>query len=186
MESVQRLSQDEFIVLLAKHERRVRGFVGTLVRQSEEIDEIVQQSCLTGWKKMQDFARVEQTLDRDFARWLCTIARFEALGFVRKHRGSRLLFDTELVSKLADVQLSDERFDERFDERREALQLCIEKLSDKQKDLVRRYYRADQSAAEIAGQDGVTRQAVFKALRLIRVALLDCVRRSMGTSGAVG
>lgn len=131
---------------------------------------------------MQDFARVEQTLDRDFARWLCTIARFEALGFVRKHRGSRLLFDTELVSKLADVQLSDER----FDERREALQLCIEKLSDKQKDLVRRYYRADQSAAEIAGQDGVTRQAVFKALRLIRVALLDCVRRSMGTSGAVG
>lgn len=182
MESAQRLSQDEFIVLLAKHERRVRGFVGTLVRQSEEIDEIVQQSCLTGWKKMQDFARVEQTLDRDFARWLCTIARFEALGFVRKHRGSRLLFDTELVSKLADVQLSDER----FDERREALQLCIEKLSDKQKDLVRRYYRADQSAAEIAGQDGVTRQAVFKALRLIRVALLDCVRRSMGTSGAVG
>jgi RNA polymerase sigma-70 factor (ECF subfamily) len=182
VESVQRLSQDEFIVLLAKHERRVRGFVGTLVRQSEEIDEIVQQSCLTGWKKMQDFARVEQTLDRDFARWLCTIARFEALGFVRKHRGSRLLFDTELVSKLADVQLSDER----FDERREALQLCIEKLSDKQKDLVRRYYRADQSAAEIAGQDGVTRQAVFKALRLIRVALLDCVRRSMGTSGAVG
>jgi RNA polymerase sigma-70 factor (ECF subfamily) len=182
VESAQRLSQDEFIVLLAKHERRVRGFVGTLVRQSEEIDEIVQQSCLTGWKKMQDFARVEQTLDRDFARWLCTIARFEALGFVRKHRGSRLLFDTELVSKLADVQLSDER----FDERREALQLCIEKLSDKQKDLVRRYYRADQSAAEIAGQDGVTRQAVFKALRLIRVALLDCVRRSMGTSGAVG
>lgn len=182
MESAQRLSQDEFIVLLAKHERRVRGFVGTLVRQPEEIDEIVQQSCLTGWKKMQDFARVEQTLDRDFARWLCTIARFEALGYVRKHRGSRLLFDTELVSKLADVQLSDER----FDERREALQLCIEKLSDKQKDLVRRYYRADQSAAEIAGQDGVTRQAVFKALRLIRVALLDCVRRSMGTSGAVG
>jgi RNA polymerase sigma-70 factor (ECF subfamily) len=182
VESAQRLSQDEFIVLLAKHERRVRGFVGTLVRRPEEIDEIVQQSCLTGWKKMQDFARVEQTLDRDFARWLCTIARFEALGFVRKHRGSRLLFDTELVSKLADVQLSDER----FDERREALQLCIEKLSDKQKDLVRRYYRADQSAAEIAGQDGVTRQAVFKALRLIRVALLDCVRRSMGTSGAVG
>jgi RNA polymerase sigma-70 factor (ECF subfamily) len=182
VESAQRLSQDEFIVLLAKHERRVRGFVGTLVRQPEEIDEIVQQSCLTGWKKLQDFARVEQTLDRDFARWLCTIARFEALGYVRKHRGSRLLFDTELVSKLADVQLSDER----FDERREALQLCIEKLSDKQKDLVRRYYRADQSAAEIAGQDGVTRQAVFKALRLIRVALLDCVRRSLGTSGAVG
>lgn len=181
MDSPGRLSQDEFIVLIARHERRVRGFVGTLVRQREDVDEIVQQSCLTAWKKLTDFVRKEPTLDRDFARWLCTIARFEALGYVRKRRGSSLLFDSELVSKLADVQLADER----LEDRREALGECIDKLAENHRDLVRRYYRAEESAAEIAAQEGVSRQAIFKRLRAIRVMLLDCVGQSIGNSGAV-
>lgn len=181
VDSAGRLSQDEFIVLIARHERRVRGFVATLVRQRDDIDEIVQQACLTAWRKLQEFTRMEDTLDRDFSRWLCTIARFEALGYVRKHRGSRLLFDSELVSKLADVQLQDEC----SEDRREALRGCLEKLTDRQRDLVRRYYRAHESAAEIASQDGVTRQAIFKRLRSIRSGLLDCVRRSLEANGVV-
>ena len=123
MDSTGRLSQDEFIVLIARHERRVRGFVATLVRKRECVDEVVQQACLTAWKKIETFVRVEGTVDRDFARWLCTIARFEALAYVRKNQGSRLLFDSELVEKLADLQLNDEK----LEDRQEALQSCIKK-----------------------------------------------------------
>lgn len=158
----------------------MRGFVATLVRQRDDIDEIVQQACLTAWKKIDEFSRKEETVDRDFARWLCTIARFVALGHVHKYRGSRLLFDSELVGKLADMQLNDER----ADDRREALQRCMEKLADKQKRLVGRYYRANESAAKIASEDGVSRQAIFKQLRAIRSTLLNCVHRSTGMNGA--
>ncbi|MCA9239092.1 MAG: sigma-70 family RNA polymerase sigma factor, partial [Planctomycetales bacterium] len=156
--------------------RRVRGFVSTLVRQHADVDEIVQQTCLTAWRKIGEFHRKEDSLANDFVRWLCTIARFEALAFVRKHHGSRLLFDSELVGKLADMQLSR---GETLDDRRRALADCIEKLPGSQKDLVRRYYRARESAAVIAKQEGVTSQAIFKRLRGIRVALLDCVGRTM-------
>lgn len=176
------LSQDDFIILISRHERRVRGFVTTLVRQRGDVDEIVQQTCLTAWRKYQEFTRKDETLDRDFVRWLCTIARFESLGFLRKNRGSKMLFDSELVGKLADLQLQDER----LEDRREALQHCIDKLAESQKELVRRYYRADESAAEIADADGVTRQAIFKRLRAIRLVLLECVRRSVEPNGAPG
>lgn len=181
MQADGKLPQDEFIVLIARHERRVRGFVSTLVRQREDVDEIVQQTFLTAWQKLAEFQSVEENLDRDFMRWVCTIARFQALGFVRKYCNSRLLFEPELVEHLAEVQLREEPL---LEKRREALSKCIEKLAASQKDLIRRYYRAAESAAEIAKQDGVTRQAIFKKLRAIRVVLHDCVGRSLRTSEA--
>ena len=183
MQADERLTQDEFVVLIARHERRVRGFVATLVRQREDIDEVVQQTFLTAWQKLTEFNRVANTLDRDFVRWVCTIARFQALGYVRKHRSSRLLFDPDLVIRLADVQLNADPLQE---DRREALAACIKKLAASQRELLRRYYRAAESAAEIAKQDGVTRQAVFKKLRTIREALHACVDRSLRAIGASG
>lgn len=162
-------------MLIARHERRVRGFVSTLLRQRDDVDEVVQLACLTAWKKHEDFTKVSETLDLDFVRWVCTIARFEALAFARKNRGSRLLFDSDLINKLADLQMQGEE----VEDRRKALRDCIEKLSDKQADLVRRYYESQESAAELAKDSGVSRQAIFKRLRAIRVVLLDCVSRSL-------
>jgi RNA polymerase sigma-70 factor (ECF subfamily) len=181
MDPNNRLSQDEFIVLITQHERRVRGFASTLVYHREDIDEVVQQTFLSAWKKIDEFKRVNETLERDFVRWICTIAKFQSLGYVRKHRGSRMLFDSELVSKLADLQLQDDVHQEN---RRLALSDCIEKLAPKQKDLVLRYYRSTESAAEIAKQDGVTPQAIFKKLRHIRETLLTCIGRSLRASEA--
>ena len=181
MGQADRLSQDEFIVLITQHERRVRGFTSTLVMHREDVDEVVQQTFLTAWKKIDEFKRVEGNLDRDFVSWICTIARFQSLGFVRKNRGSRLLFDTGVVERLADQQLQGDLLQ---DERRETLSKCIEKLGEKQKELVRLYYRADESAAEIAKQQGMTRQAIFKRLRAIRSALMQCVGRSLSANGA--
>lgn len=68
MDAARRLTQDEFIVLLSRNERRVRGFVSTLVRQQQDLDEVVQQACLTAWKKLEQFVPVEGSLDTDFSR----------------------------------------------------------------------------------------------------------------------
>lgn len=181
MHLAERLSEADFILLVTRHERRVRGFVATLVARREDVDEVVQQAFLTAWKKLDQFGRVGETLDRDFVRWLCTIARYQALGYVRRHRGAPLVYDSELVDRLADVQLSGNLL---LEERREALSNCIERLAAGHKELLRRYYRADESAAAIAEHDGVTRQAVFKRLRAIRETLLDCVKRRLRMSGA--
>lgn len=175
------LTQEKFVTLIARHERRVRGFVSTLVRYRNDIDEVVQQTFLTAWRKIGDFRCKEVSLDEDFVRWLCTIARFESLAYIRKHSNSRLFFSSELVSQLADMQMRDATL---IEDRQEALWACIEKLAPKQKDMVRRYYRVNMSAADIAEQDGVTRQAIFKMLRQIRKILARCVEKSLVSQGA--
>lgn len=100
---------------------------------------------------------------------------------MKRNRGRALLYDTELVGKLADMQLQDEQ----LDDRRDALADCVRKLPAGRQELLRRYYRGEESAARIAEQDGVTRQAIFSRLRVIRVALLDCINQSLGNLGVV-
>lgn len=181
---VDHLTEKQFVELLARHERRVRGFVASLLRYRDDVDEIVQQTFLTGWEKMGDFSVVKETLDRDFLRWICTIAKFCTLAYRRKRDNSRLIFSSDLVMELADLQLSNTTL---MEGRLEALSGCIEKLDAKQKALVRRHYTASESAesvASIAEQSGVSRQAIFKRLRHIRAALADCVDKSLGLQRA--
>lgn len=176
MDHSTRLSQEEFVVLIARHERRVRGFVATLVKQRNDIDEIVQQSFLTAWKKLRDFVRVADTLDSDFARWLCTIARFETLNFVRKNQAAGLMFSTDLVGELADAQLKEDSLDVRDD----ALHECLKKLPANHVELIRQHYSRGEAVKSIAKRRGVSPQAVYKKIRAIRMALLECIERSLG------
>ena len=81
------LPQEQFVVLIARHERRVRSFIAALVScDRDAIDEVIQSTYLVAWRKLDSFTYFDETPDEELIRWMCTIARFEVKEYSRRKR----------------------------------------------------------------------------------------------------
>ncbi|MGI9455035.1 MAG: sigma-70 family RNA polymerase sigma factor [Aeoliella sp.] len=174
------LTADDFVRLLLEHEPRVRGFVTSLMFGSGDVDDIFQSSCLAAFRKLKTFSYASDSPDEEFVRWVCTIARYEVLQVYRKRRSGRVMFNSELVAELADMQIQQS---EQMGSRAEALAECIDGLSPREQRLLRMHYGHELPVAEIAGSINRTADAVYKALERVRSRLLGCIRRKLNLEG---
>ncbi len=174
------LAAEEFVRLMLAHEHRVLGFVASLMFGSNEVDDVYQSSCLAAFRKLETFSFADDTPDEEFVRWVCTIARFEVLQVYRKSRNGRVMFNSDLVAELADMQLQQSN---QLGSRSDALAECIESLTPRDKKLLRMYYHQEIAVADIAVSIKRTTYAVYKALERVRSSLLACIRRKLGTEG---
>jgi RNA polymerase sigma factor (sigma-70 family) len=46
---------DEFVALLVRNQRQIYAFIGTLLPQQVELDDLFQQTCLLLWQKRDQF-----------------------------------------------------------------------------------------------------------------------------------
>jgi RNA polymerase sigma-70 factor (ECF subfamily) len=107
------------------------------------------------------------------------VARHEVLHHWRSRRRDRLVFSESVLSQLADmaIGLADEA-----DPRQEALEACVQSLPDRQRQLVSMFYGQQLPAEQIAASWGRTVHAVYKALKVMRRSLLDCVERRLAAA----
>jgi RNA polymerase sigma-70 factor (ECF subfamily) len=70
-----------------------------------------------------------------------------------------------------------------LDERRAALIACLEKLPPRDRDLMTRRLARGATTRSTAAQVGRSVEAVYKALAKIRLALFDCVTRTLAREG---
>src|SRR5687768_15431403 len=124
---------ESFVQVFVRHEPGLRSFIRPLVPTWDDVDEIMQQSCLVVWR---EFGKFEP--GTNFLSWACTIARFEVLKYRRARARDRHFFGVELLVLLADEGAAEAS--ERERERR-ALDACIERLPPQQRELIERCYR---------------------------------------------
>jgi RNA polymerase sigma-70 factor (ECF subfamily) len=173
------ISEEDFVALTVRHERRVRLFVTTLHPERADVDEIVQDAWLVAWKKLESFHYTGDEPDEEFVRWLCTIARFELLKYRRKN-APRLVLDEKVMDSLATLQFEDADY---FEARHNALAGCLEHLRPRDKEIIRRRYEEDISVSELASRIGRSADAVYKSLNRIRTSLLACIERTLRHEG---
>jgi RNA polymerase sigma-70 factor (ECF subfamily) len=173
------ISEEEFVALTVRHERRVRLFIATLHPERGDVDEIVQDAWLVAWKKMEIFRYSGEQADEEFVRWLCTIARYEVMKYRRKSV-PRLVLDEQVIDKLAALQFDEADY---FEARHEALSVCIENLRPRDKLLIRRRYEENLSVHDLASCVGRSADAVYKSLNRIRTSLLACIERTLKREG---
>ncbi len=167
----QRDLYESFVQLFARHEPSLRSFVRPLVRTWDDVEEVIQQTCLVLWRKYADFRP-----GSDFLTWSCTIARFEVLKFRRSRARDRHLFGEELIALLADEGAEESR---RKESERRALDVCIERLRPPQRELIERCYGSGMNINEVAESLGRSATGLYKALNRIRQALFECIERSL-------
>lgn len=156
-----------FLTLFSRHQARVMAFIRTLVPDPTQADDVFQATSLEMWRSFSTFRR-----DAEFLPWAIGVARHRVLLFWRTRRRDRHVFGDALLADLADEA---ESAVAEMEARQRALDACVEQLSERQQDLIRLFYGENRPAGEIAAAWDRTVHAVYKALKVMRRSLHDCV-----------
>ncbi len=167
---------ETFVRLFITHESRLRGFLRTLLPTWDGVDEVMQETSLVAWRK---FALFEP--DTNFMAWAAAIGRFEALKHLRKRSRDRLVFNDDVLDLLAEESLEET---DNLEAHRHALCHCMEKLDDRQRELLRLAYQPGVKLHEVAAQAGKSAQAFYKTVQRMRANLLACAEKHMKEANA--
>lgn len=105
------------------------------------------------------FAHLEVLKHRDRGRHRVQPFRLEVLG--------RLAAERAEAEPALEVQ-------------RHALEVCLDKLSEPDRELIRRRYHDRVPADQAARETGASRRTLFRNLERVRRLLLECTRRQVG------
>lgn len=161
---------ERFVRTLTRYESRVWGFIRSLVVSRADAEDIFQETNATLWKKVDEFAEVE-----NFVAWACAVARIEVLRYYQKQKRDRLQFSESFLETVAD-QVT--RRHEELDDRACALETCIKKLVPQDRSLIRQRYVEELSIEALASLVGRSAEAVYKRLSRIRRALFLCIEKT--------
>lgn len=162
---------EHFVQQLAEHQNRMYGYVYSLLGDHTRAADVVQETNLVLWRKIDEFQR-----DKPFLPWAFAIARFQVLAHLRDKKRDRLLLDPELAETLCGEV---EQQAEQFDEVREALRPCMQSLTVRNADLIQKRYFQSMSIAEISQSVDRSVGSIKVALLRIRKHLADCVQHRL-------
>jgi len=159
----------EFIALLTSHQSRLYAYVLSLVGDRQQAQDVMQETNIVLWRKASQFK-----LGTNFGAWMLKVAYYQVLEHRRKmNRQAIFIADDEFLSELAEEAIESCELLER---QQAALQTCLGKLPDRQRDIVRRRYTEGASIKAVAEQLGLAASAVKQTLYRARCSLIDCVR----------
>lgn len=164
---------DSFRQLVEQNQRRVRLFLGKYVQCSAEVDDIAQEVFWIAFRQLGNFRR-----EAKFSTWLLGIARNKALEFLKSEKKARKsrqqLFEAEIASE--QISRLENSVESDIAERRIlAMQLCLDQLPGKSRELINRYYFEQQPATSIATQSNVSTGSIRMKLLRIRQILQKCI-----------
>lgn len=163
---------DEFLHLFAAAQPRVYAYIRTLLPTGrEDAEEVLQETSVVLWEKFEEFKP-----GTNFVAWACRIAYYKALQFRQKQSRFPLVLSHELTDLVSQESISRVDAD---DSRSQALEKCLKKLKLKDRELLSLRYRQDGTAKAAAEAIGRGVESVRHSLIRIRLALLECVRRTL-------
>jgi len=161
----------EFFRELTEGQGRIRAFIVSLMPGSPDVGDVLQETNLTLWKSRGRFRP-----GTNFLAWAYTIARFEVMhhrGRVKRH--GRILLSDKLLDMLAD-EMPDANDDEVY---LQTLESCMSKLTETQREMIEARYLPGHSLEMHARICGRTPSVLRVALMRIRIALRECIEKSL-------
>jgi len=155
----------------------LEAFVRTMVRDSHDVDDVVQQ---TGEYVAREFRTFES--GTSFTGWVITVAKIRILRLWQVRSRDRLVLNPEALDALADAAVD---MSQEIPARQTAMQVCYKKLLPRHQRLLEMCYSKNQKPSQIALQLGRTANAVSASLMRIRKTLRRCIEAwlSQNTGG---
>lgn len=164
-----------FLTLFTANEAAIRAFVRRLVPTRLDTADVMQGIALVLWRKFHELD------DRDgFRKWAFRVARYESLGWLRDKGRDRHVLSEDVFQLVADESTRAEAL---LAAQRHALDECLEKLPQPQKQLVLAAYAPEAQIQQVAQQSGRTVAAFYQWLHRMRLQLVECTRRTLQTKG---
>jgi RNA polymerase sigma-70 factor, ECF subfamily len=163
--------QKQFLDLYTANQRRLYGYIVTLVPSRSDAEEIFSQTTLVLWEK---WAQFDPT--RSFVSWACGVARHKVLQHQAKRERHWEGLSEQLIATVSEDR---DKLQHILDRRSEGLVRCIEELKAWQRRLLEICYSGTVSIAAVARQLGTTPNAVSSRLCRIRRILHECIDRTV-------
>ena len=159
--------RSELTVYWTQVQASVRSYIMMSIRDRHAADDVLQEVAVA-------IARDFDSYDsgRSFKAWAMGVARFRILQYLNKTKRDHIIFDDKLLSSISKEV---EKISAAQIEYEEALEHCLEALSDKATEVVRMKYARSLRVREIAEITGRTQGAVTGLLRRARTLLCDCI-----------
>ena len=158
---------ESFLRYFTQDQLRILAYIRTLLHDSTAASDVFQETSLELWRSFSTFRR-----DSEFAPWALGVARHQVLKHWRSRDRDRHVFSETLLMELSAtaIELAQESVP-----RQDAMEECVVLLTDRQKDLIRMFYGENQSADRIAKHWNRSVHTVYKALKVTRRSLMECV-----------
>ena len=160
-----------FMKLYVGAQRRLFGFVLSLVPSSSDADDIVQKTASIMWSKFDEFEE-----GTDFAAWALCIARYQILTYRKRKKVKQRRFSDKAMDAIEVI--SESSFTEE-DKLQEYLPHCLEKLKDNERKILYFRYEVGATLRSVAERVDMNINTLYSALNRIHVMLLHCIHRSM-------
>lgn len=163
---------EQFLKLLTSHQRRLAGYVRTLVVNRADGEEILQEANLYICRHAHEFQP-----GTDFAAWALRVAHFCVLTWRARQSRDRLVFDDSLLERLS---IAVQPRDTQSEGRREALEECLKKLVPQEHELITQLYRDTEITPQrLAERFGKSTNAIYITVHRIRMRLFNCIQRTL-------
>ena len=170
--------EEQFAELYSGVQQRLFGMLVSIMRNSEDAQDILQQTAVTAWENFSDFK-----IGTDFYRWIATLAKYESLTFINYKRRSKLYFNQDLMDQLVDD--ASKLTDDLIEARCTALRECIPKLAEADRKLIDCRYAHGLGSHATAKLLDRSQASICNSLRRIRQTLLHCVKRTLSSEQTV-
>jgi RNA polymerase sigma-70 factor (ECF subfamily) len=163
----------EFVELYSRYYPRLQYYLMAIMPSANDAADVLQEASLILWKKFDTYES-----ETNFYAWACNIARLQALKYRERMGKSAKLLDDAILESLSEEAMSEE-----IDPAAslDALTCCLERLTERHRNLIRKRYQPNVSVSELAFEVGCSANALSKLLGKIRRRLLDCVERTLAT-----
>ena len=166
----------QLVLLMTQHQRRIFGYIYTLVPDRHDAEDILQETSLVVCEKFEQFRP-----GTDFAAWACQIAYWEVRRARQKFARAKVVFNQEVVDAISETAAE---LAPQMSARHEALAKCLQKLHPRDRELLLTRYEPGSGVEAAAQRTGRSLEAAYKALARLRKLLLDCVSHQLSTEGA--
>ncbi len=162
-----------FLDLLLKHQEKIYAYIFALLPNSSVADDLMQETVMVMWEKFETFRP-----ETSFYAWAKKIAYYKVTNYLRKQARSKVLFTDEALESID----REARIFESTDLRMVALDECLKKLKDPDKQIIKKKYAASLTIKEIAEEMGRSIPGMYKVVARIHHILEICVKRRINVT----
>ena len=161
---------EEFERHWMKAQASVSAFVHSMVRDYHEAEDIFQEVAIVLAGKFEEYDAT-----RPFTAWAIGFARNRVLSAWKKHSRSPILYDSEVIERIA---AGCETLAEELDRRTPALRRCMEAIGGRSRRILGMRYEEGLKPRHIAERLKMKASAIRAVLFRIRQALRRCMQET--------
>ncbi len=162
---------EQFACLLLNNQKRIYGFILTLVPNMSDADDLMQETVMVMCRRFDEFDQ-----EASFAAWGMGIAYNKVLKFRQKQSRSKLTFSEKSMDQI--IKSSNDSLDI-LEDYSQALNNCLQKLNEHDRKLIRMRYKNSEKIKTIAQDLNRSVQGMYKVFARIHNTLRLCVDRTL-------